>query len=85
MASGEALLDKMRRTPHGWGEKHLDRLLKYYGFVVGGTKHAIYRHELLNDGRVVTVPRHRKVRAHVVKKAIKAVDYVQERRSRDGQ
>jgi len=85
MASGDALLEKMRRSPSGYGARDLDRLLSHFGFVSReGSNHRVYRHELLEAGRVVVVPRHRSVRAHVVRKAVSAVDSVVERRSEDG-
>lgn len=85
MASGAKLLERMDSSPHDWGEGDLERLLLHFGFwKKEGGNHTIYRHELLPDGQVVVVPRHRNVRAHVVRKAVRAVKMVKQRREADG-
>jgi len=56
MASGEALLEKMRRAPHGHGPTDIERLLTHFGFKKKeGSGHMIFRHERLPPGMVVTV------------------------------
>ena len=77
MASGADLLEQIRRSPHGRSQGDLERLLKAFGFMKhAGKKHLIFRHELLPPGMVVTVPRHRSLRSHVARKAVKAIDLV---------
>ena len=77
MTSGADLLEKMRRSPDGYSAATYERLLRHFGFKKSEQKkHTKYRHELLKPGAVVTVPRHRKIRAHVARKAIKAIDFV---------
>ena len=86
MASGADLLEKMRRSPDGHSLRDFERLLLHYGFAKNeGGKHTVYSHELLDDGRVVTVPRNRTIRAHVARKAVAAVDFILERRKSDGE
>lgn len=81
MASGADLLEKMRRSPHGYGQAHFERLFKHYGFKKSEqTRHTVYRHELLDPGDVVLVPRHRKVKGYITRKAVAAVDLVLARR-----
>jgi len=77
MASGEALLEKMRRAPHGNTPGDIERLLSHFGFKKQeGANHSIFRHDALPPGEVVTVPRHRPVRAYVARRAVKAVDSI---------
>ena len=86
MVSGTDLLEKMRRSPDGHSFRDFQRLLLHYGFVKNeGGNHTVYGHELLDEGRVVTVPRHRSIRAHVARKAVAAVDFILERRKSDGE
>lgn len=71
----------MRASPDGWSAKDVDRLLLGHGFTCHhGGKHDVYSHELLvgTEVRKLTVPRHRDLRAHVVRKAVAAVDRVLE-------
>ena len=80
MASGDDLLEKMRRSPAGHSAKDFDRLLLHYGFSKReGGGHTVYGHELLDGGHVVVVPRHRSIRDHVARKAVGAIDLVKER------
>lgn len=80
MASGAALLERMRRSPHGHSARDLERLLTHFGFSKHeGGNHTVYGHELLADGPVVVVPRHRSLRSHVVRKAVRAVDSLKAR------
>lgn len=84
MASGAKLLEKMRRSPHGHGQRDFRRLFKHFGFEeLKKTKHWAFRHELMDPGDVVLVPRHKDVRAYVARKAVKAIDLVIERQERD--
>lgn len=88
MASGADLLERMRRSPDGHSAATYERLLLHFGFKQSEQKnHTKYRHELLEPGAVVTVPRHRKIRGHVAKKAVKAVDFVraEEKRLREAE
>lgn len=79
MASGEKLLERMRSSPHDWGERDFERLLLHFGFSQReGSNHTIYRHSDLPNGMVVTVPRHRDLRPYVARKAVRAVDLVRE-------
>ena len=86
MASGADLLEKMRRSPNGHSFRDFQRLLLHYGFVRNeGGKYTVYSHELLDAGRVVTVPRNRSIKAHVARNAVAAVDFILERRKSDGE
>jgi hypothetical protein len=81
VTSGAKLLERMRASPNGWSATDVDRLLQAYGFSCQhGSRHDVYGHELLAAANVrkVTVPRHRDLRAHVVRKAVTAVDLVLE-------
>lgn len=81
MTSGAKLLERMRASPNGWSATDVDRLLRAHGFTCHhGSKHDVYSHELLVGlaVRKVTVPRHRDLRAHVVRKAVQAVEKVLE-------
>ena len=67
----------MRRSSHGFTAKDFERMLTHFGFVrQEGRSHTIYRHELLEPGRVVIVPRHRTILAHVARSAVKAIDWI---------
>lgn len=67
----------MRRSPHGYGQAHFQRLLAHFGFKESkGKKHTAYRHELLDPGAVILVPRHNDIRAHVARKAVTSIDLV---------
>lgn len=77
MASGADLLERMRRSPHGFSPKDFERMLTHYGFKrKEGRSHTTYRHELSEPGRVVIVPRHRSILAHVARSAVASVDSV---------
>lgn len=77
MASGADLLEKMRRSPDGHSAATFERLLLHFGFKKSEQRnHTKYRHELSKPGAVVTVPRHRDVRAMVARQAVKLIDFV---------
>jgi predicted RNA binding protein YcfA (HicA-like mRNA interferase family) len=84
VASGDDLLDKMRRSPHGHKQGGFKRMLEHYGFEKSeGGSHTTYTHELLGAGHVVRVPRHRKVRDYVAKQAVAAIDSVISKRQEE--
>lgn len=77
MSPQEDLLDRMRASPHGWKQRDIDSMLLSYGFrKVERGDHTWYRHDALPPGSVVSVPRHRSVKAVYIKQAVKAADLV---------
>lgn len=68
------LLAKTKRSKHGWGQKHYDRLLKAFRF--DGDERA--NHTVYTDpddpSNVVSVPRHRTLRDWVADDAIAAIE-----------
>lgn len=72
------LLERMRRTKSGWGQKHFHQLLSGFGFKEAGKKHAIYTHPEHPEFRV-TVPRHKSVREYVTARVVKVVDELLEK------
>lgn len=82
MASGSKLLEKLRRSPGGHGQRLYRRLLESYGFERSEQKsHTVYRYELDDEVVVVIVPRSNDIRGHVARKAITAIDLVVARQS----
>lgn len=69
------LLERMRATPHGWKVAQLRRVLLAAGFSLSPIpgKHDVYRHPLSTE-LFVTLPRHRPVKAYLVKQALRAID-----------
>lgn len=71
--SAQKLLENMRNSPSGWGQKDFERLLTGFGFKCKGKKHAIYIHPIFPDIRI-SVPRHNSLREWVARDAVRAVD-----------
>lgn len=71
------LLERMRVTPHGWKAPQLRRVLLDAGFILSSIpgKHDVFRHPLSTD-LFVTLPRHRPVKAYLVRQALSAIDLV---------
>lgn len=81
MASGEALLEKVRASPHGHSQSDFFRLLEYYGFIqVRFARHgAIYRHPDLSSHqnpsvRQLMIPNGTDLPGYVGRKVVRAVD-----------
>lgn len=71
--AAQKLLEDMRNSPSGWGQKDFERLLAGFGFEWKEGKHRIYYHRefpLL----VISVPRHNKLKDWVARDAVKLVD-----------
>lgn len=78
MASGEELLDRLRRTKAGWSAKDFDRLLTHYGYVSKPVNHGLlYRSgelaghpdlEVRRKLAQVVVPRGTELRKYVGRK-----------------
>jgi len=82
MTSGAELLDKLRRDRGDCWRAEVVRLLKRFGFQLHeGAKHTMFTHELLPQGMVVTVPRHRRLKSWVAQDAVAAVDVVEKGRA----
>lgn len=75
------LLEKARASPHDWTAEQVISLLESFGFECWeGARHTLCRHK--DDPSVYhTVPRHRRLRAYVVRDAVKLIDRVQARAS----
>ena len=76
--AADKLLERMRATKTGWGQKDFERLLKGFGFKVVGKKHDIYIHTIYSDLRI-GVPRHNKLKKWVAQDAVKVVDELKRR------
>lgn len=85
MASGEALLAKMRASGVGHGQSDFCRVLEYYGFInVRPARHGlIYRHPDLAQHpdpsvRQLMIPTGRDLPRYVAQKVVRAVDALDE-------
>ena len=89
MASGEALLEKMRASAQGYGQSDFFRVLEYYGFTrVRPARHgAIYRHPALAahpdpSVRQLMIPTGTDLPGYVARKVVRAVDALLELRKK---
>ena len=71
--SAEQLLERMRRSPNGWGEQDMRTVLKGHGFKFREGKHTVYEHETHAELRIL-VPRHRDLRAWVARDVVKLIE-----------
>jgi hypothetical protein len=81
MASGEALFEKIKATPHGHGQGDFFRVLAYYGFRhVRDARHGgIFRHDQLSDHpdpsvRQLMIPRGTDLPPYVARKVVRAIE-----------
>lgn len=73
-SAAQKLLERMRKTSSGWGQRDFEHLLT--GFDFGwkeGKKHRIYIHRKFQD-LLISVPRHNSLRQWVARDAIKLID-----------
>jgi hypothetical protein len=76
----EDLLLKARRSPHGWRPRQLIKLLESFEFTcVEGRDQTMCRHRGEPDV-YLAIPRHRRVQSHVVRKAVKLIEGLRDRR-----
>ncbi len=70
----EALLQKARNSPYDWTRNQVVKLLGSFDFECWeGGKHTICRHKAKPEV-YLSIPRHRKIRAYVVRAAVKLID-----------
>ena len=79
--NSKKLLERMRNTYSGWGQKDFERLLIGFGFDRRGRKHDIYIHSEFPDIRI-SVPRHNSLKDWVAKDAVKLIDELLERKGK---
>lgn len=78
----DRLVGQMRESPHGWGPEDVGTVLKGHGFNHReGRKHTVYQHRERPE-LTITVPRHRELRAWVIRDTIKLIDELQQTRGR---
>ncbi len=71
--SAEKLLERMRNSKSGWGEKDFETLFKGFGFDWTESKHRMYFHRKYpNFG--MGVPRHKGLKKWVAQDAVKLID-----------
>jgi len=72
-SAAEKLLEQMRNSPSGWGQKDLERLLKGFGFEYREGKERVYFNRKYPTLRI-SVPRHNSLRDWVARDAVKLID-----------
>ncbi|MFQ5798868.1 MAG: type II toxin-antitoxin system HicA family toxin [Bacteroidota bacterium] len=80
----EKLLNGMRRSRSGWGQKDFERLLEGYDFEKKGHgKHQKYYHPEFPD-LWISIPRHHKLKEWVAEDAVKLIDeLIQRKKSKE--
>jgi hypothetical protein len=78
--AAQKLLEKMRSTSAGWGQKDFETLLTGFGFDRKGKKHDIYVHKTFPDLRI-SIPRHNSVKQCYARDAVKMLDELTRRLS----
>lgn len=74
------LLARARRAPNGWTYRDLVRLLLGAGFVATEqSNHTVFRHPDYPDLQI-SVPRHRDIKAYLVRDALAIIDEAQKRK-----
>ena len=75
MARGaQQLLERMKRSPHGWGEEDMKAVLTGHGFKYRqGGRHTVYQHEKHGELRIA-VPRHRDLKPWVARDVIRLIE-----------
>ena len=76
--SADNILEDMRASQSGWGQKDFEKLFTGFGFEKKGKKHDIYIHPDHPEIRA-TVPRHNELKEYVAKKAVIAIDMLKEK------
>jgi len=67
-------LDRLKRSPSGWGHDTLEKLVLSFGFELrGGTKHAYYV-DPDDESNIVRIPRHKPVKDYVVDQVVAAIE-----------
>jgi hypothetical protein len=77
--AAQKMLERMRNSPSGWGQRDFERLFLGFGFIrKEGKKHTIYFHPRFLD-LWISVPRHNTLREWVARDAVKLLDEVIQR------
>jgi hypothetical protein len=72
--AAQKLLERMRKSPSGWGQTDFERLLDGFGFKWReGGKHRFYFHPRLSKLKI-SVPRHNTLKEWVARDAVKLID-----------
>lgn len=72
--AAQKMLERMRKSASGWGQRDFERLLGGFGFKWReGGKHRIYFHQHFSD-LCISVPRHNTLREWVARDAVKLID-----------
>ncbi len=70
----EALLQKARNSPYDWTPNQVVKLLEGFDFECWqGRQHTICRHKAKPEV-YLPIPRHRRIRAYIVRAAVKLID-----------
>lgn len=78
-AAAQKLLERMRNSTSGWGQKDFEQLLPGYGFIwKEGKRHRLYRHPKHPELRI-SVPRHGSLKDWVARDAIKLIDELEKK------
>ena len=81
----EQLLERMKNSPYGWGEKEMKTVLTGYGFKNRkGGKHTVYQHKA-HPELIISVPRSRDLKPWVARDVVKLIEsiaYAEKERSR---
>jgi hypothetical protein len=81
--AAQKLLENMRGTKSGWGEKDFEQLLSGFGFTWREGKHRVYSHPDFDD-LYISIPRHRNLKKWVAADAVKLVDELMRRKKFKG-
>ena len=71
--AAQKLLEQMRRSSSGWGQKDFERLFSGFGFRWKEGKHRKYYHPDFPD-LWIAVPRHNTLREWVTRDAVRLID-----------
>jgi hypothetical protein len=71
--SAQKILEQMRNSPSGWGQKDFERLLTGFGFKYREGKERVYINRRFPQLRI-SVPRHSSLREWVARDAVKLID-----------
>ena len=71
--SAEKLLEDMRNSASGWGQKDFERLLSGFGFKWREGRDRVYFHPEYPQLRI-SVPRHNSLRDWVARDAVRLID-----------
>jgi len=80
------LLERMRASPYGWPGTDVIRLLRSYDFEYdeGGSHTVCTRRTQAGEFLYHTIPRHRKVKSHIVRTAVKLIDELTKEAAENG-